>query len=102
MRIQALSLADIYDADTRIDVVSHILQNPGLNADQKEDLYHKRHEILQKSSDGWLKFHKLISCMCELAFLVSEEFPRDAWQVGTRIHVDKAYVYNVHTRSSIV
>jgi len=45
-------------------------------------------------------FSSLMATMGELVLMTGIDYPRDAWNSGVKLHVDRAGVYNIQTKSS--
>jgi hypothetical protein len=43
----------------------------------------------------WTLIHMMMCILTELTAMAGEEFPKDPWQQGRKVHVDRAHVYSI-------
>lgn len=57
---------------------------------------------ISQCSECWIQLHKLFSAVEELKIMMGEPvFPRDNWQGGLKVPVDRAFVYSVHPKNTL-
>jgi len=79
--------------------VLHLAQR--LQTKELTEVYESRSQSIALSKSLWSMFSALIAAATELSILTSTAPPRDAWTGGSKLHVDKAFVYNIVTKSSL-
>lgn len=72
-----------------------------LSKRETDSLFAARAENAAFSAKCWVLFQNFITAVADLVYAIGEDFPRDQWTGGVKIHLDRAYVYSIHTKSSI-
>jgi len=68
---------------------------------QMQTLHNDVFESNKTTTEVWILLRKMFADLTDLSFLTGYSFPRDAWHVGVKQHVDRAFVYNIPTKSSV-
>jgi len=72
-----------------------------LSKREADSLFAARADNAAFSAKCWVLFQNFITAVADLVYAIGEDFPRDQWTGGVKIHLDRAYVYSIHTKSSI-
>lgn len=108
IRIHLLTISDFFQQKCEMIYISPRLYNLEQRISIEEDeehilnLWKERNHYTEIMEIAWNKLQSLISSIAELAVMTQQEFPRDSWSVGAKMHVDRAYVYSIHTKNSLL
>jgi hypothetical protein len=76
-------------------------QNEYLTLNTVRHVRSMRNDSMAACTHSWALLQSFLTMLSELAISAGEDCPRDAWQVGVKMHVDRSFVYNIHTKNSL-
>eukprot|EP00981_Chlorochromonas_danica_P001611 scaffold344_cov178-Ochromonas_danica.AAC.20 len=107
LRLHLLSLTDFFQSidihcpSAKLYALSMVYA--GREADDELEVYReekKQYRVLAQQARE--KMQMLMSLISELVTMTQHDFPRDAWTAGSRVALDRAFVYSVHTKSALI
>jgi hypothetical protein len=72
------------------------------NEDQEVRALKDKRQIWRSlANDAQVMLRGLLSAVAELAAMTQQEYPRDAWHAGSKLHLDRNLVYTIYTKNSL-
>jgi len=103
IRFQLLSLTEFFSQPEAVAASYKLcaLRQMGAAPEDLQELVMQRHAIVQVAREAQQLVKQMVSGVAELSVLTQHEFPRDAWHSGAKVHLDKAFVYSIHTKAML-